>query len=181
MHMVEDNNGSPSSIRRTQKACKVFAIIMRIGIALSTIIWIAIIVSMSSSLLSIGPFEDSNVSLVGIFMYACHCIILLVLLIIFHNVFSDTAKGKPPFASIQVERLRTVSALLLVLFALEAAISFLEPSLFFDHGGMEMSSATASSAVTIDMAPLIAAVVVYAFSFVFEYGVLLQEDSDEVI
>lgn len=179
--MVEDNNGSPSSIRRTQKACKAFAIIMRVGIVLSAIIWIAIIVSMASPLLGVGPFENSDVSLVGIFMYACHCIILLLLLIIFHNVFSETAKGKPPFASIQVERLRMVSALLLVLFALEAAISIFEPNMFFNHGGAEISSAAASSAVTIDMAPLIAAAVVYAFSFVFEYGVLLQEDSDEVI
>lgn len=43
------------------------------------------------------------------------------------------------------------------------------------------ASVTGNTIIPINFAPIIAAAVVFAFSFVFKYGVLLQEFSDDAI
>ena len=70
--------------------------------------------------------------------------------------------------------------MLLIYAILDMLISYNAASLHYDWANPG-SLMVADPFVTINAAPIIAAAVVFAFSFVFKYGVLLQEFSDDAI
>lgn len=170
-----------TSTRNVQRICKIISVIFSVCIGFLVVWWMISLSSMISLLIGIDGFENSEVSPLGLTLYIYHCIVIAALLIVLQRAFAEVAKGKSPFTLTQVKRLRIIAVLLLFLSVIEIAISVIAPSLYLDQPTVSTSAANDSLIITIDFMPLIAAAVVYAFSFVFEYGVLLQEDSDEVI
>ncbi|WP_417351661.1 hypothetical protein, partial [Gordonibacter pamelaeae] len=116
-----------------------------------------------------------------VIMHLLRGTVIAVLFIMLIGVFSDAANGRSPFTLEQVKRLRIMALSLLVYAVLEVAFS--ASSVMMQLGSINSGyfSTNGSGIITIDFAPFIAAAVVYAFSFVFKYGVLLQEFSDDVI
>ena len=80
----------------------------------------------------------------------------------------------------QVKRLRIIAVLLLLYAVLDMVATNAMAVMQIDVINSGYIS-TNSAIVTVNFTPFIAAAVVYAFSFVFKYGVLLQEFSDETL
>lgn len=78
---------------------------------------------------------------------------------------------------LQVKRLRLIAISLLAYGVLEFVMTC---SAAFMNQGWAGSSA-GSVSPTLNFFPLVAAAVVFAFSFVFKYGILLQKLSDETL
>lgn len=109
--------------------------------------------------------------------------ITVVLYAILIGMFSDTARGESPFTMKQVKRLRLLSLVLVVYAVLGVFLSSWSAVLQMDGitVGTLSSDAYTNVIVPIDLAPVFAAAVLFAFSFVFKYGVLLQRLSDETL
>ncbi|MEG0016407.1 MAG: hypothetical protein RR747_07480, partial [Gordonibacter sp.] len=90
-------------------------------------------------------------------------------------------KGESPFVMAQVKRLRIVAGLLLVYAVIDSAVSF--NTTLIQYGAMNYGyvSTNDSAIIAINFTPFAAAAVIFAFSFVFKYGVLLQEFSDDTV
>ena len=74
-----------------------------------------------------------------------------------------------------------ISCLLLLYAVLDSAITLNTAAMQLETFNSGYISTNESTVLTLNFAPFVAAAVVYAFSFVFKYGVLLQEFSDETL
>lgn len=126
-----------------------------------------------------SSFDSNSINNVGylnlpaLVMYVFSCAVMAVTCVTLIKIFSDASKGCSPFTMIQVRRLRLMAAALLVYAILEFAITYCSSFARQDWAG--------PSVATVDLFAIIAAAVVFAFSFVFKYGILLQKLSDETL
>lgn len=170
---------------KTRKICRLIGLAMIVVFVFLCIWWLASSGVMVCSLFDPG-FSDNPVNgftlvnyvLCGIAMAA----ICITLIKIFSDtslikIFSDTSKGHSPFTMLQVKRLRLIAISLLAYGVLEFVMTC---SAAFMNQGWAGSSA-GSVSPTLNFFPLVAAAVVFAFSFVFKYGILLQKLSDETL
>ena len=163
---------------RTNGVCKLICLLMKVVFVAMCVWWLvataimAISVSSPESLGNVHPV--SAATMIGyVFSYVVMAVICITLI----KIFSDASKGHSPFTMLQVKRLRLVAGMLLAYAVLEFLVTY---SASFLPGGWIGSSAN-GAAITIDFFTIVAAAVIYAFSFVFKYGVLLQEFSDDAI
>ena len=144
------------------------------------IYWVVVVVSMLAALLQPGSV-DGDASALSVLLYIAYGIIIAILFVIFIRIFSSTSKGESPFSMKQVKRLRMISCLLLLYAVLDSAITLNTAAMQLETFNSGYISTNESTVLTLNFAPFVAAAVVYAFSFVFKYGVLLQEFSDETL
>lgn len=176
---IEETN---ASLARINKVCMGISLVIKVVFAIICLFWLFVAGSMVISF--VGSFDSGEISGLGIIPIVLHIlrgVIVAVLFVLLIGVFSETAKGESPFTLKQVGRLRQMALALLVYAILE--LMFSASSVMFQLGSLNSGylSTSGSAIITIDFAPLIASAVVFAFSFVFQYGVLLQELSDETI
>nr|WP_274381274.1 DUF2975 domain-containing protein [Gordonibacter urolithinfaciens] len=114
-------------------------------------------------------------------MYLVHAMIIVALFSVFIRIFFGAARGESPFTMNQVRRLRIISALLLAYALVDLGISCNNTLIQFDLMNYGYVSTSDSAIVPLNLGPFLAAAIVFAFSFVFKYGVLLQEFSDETL
>lgn len=162
-----------SSLQKTRKICNYISVGLRVVFGLICIYWIIVVGAMllSMSNPSLVIVQDDGISFFSILLYLAYGFI---------NIFSNTAKGETPFAMSQVKRLRIIAVLLLLYAVLDMVATNAMAVMQIDVINSGYIS-TNSAIVTVNFTPFIAAAVVYAFSFVFKYGVLLQEFSDETL
>lgn len=113
------------------------------------------------------------------------CLFSFIFLLI--RIFRDIVKGVPPFTFRQVRRMRLMSLSLVCYSLLELCISTLSLAI---NATMQPNETEASILYfgltdgvhpTLDLFPILMAAVLFALSFVFKYGVLLQQLSDETL
>lgn len=180
----EDVRNQQNSLERVKKVCKRISSLVKIFAALFCVVWILLIVAIICSLIDPAVFggegETSPVLLVKVVLLGAVIVILLKAIL---GLFSDASNGKSPFSLPQVKRLRFVALCLVIYTALEFLLAL--GSATMQIGGVSTGylpiDGNGNMIVPVDFAPLVAASVVFAFSFVFEYGVLLQEFSDETL
>lgn len=171
-----------SSLLRIQKVCKVLNILMKVVFAIVCACWIFVMGSMLVSLTTSwtsGTVGDVGVA--NLLLCLAYGAIIAVMFFAFVGVFSDVSKGATPFTLKQVKRLRLIAILLVVYALLDFVITYNSVLFQMDTLNSGYVSTSGSAIVTVNFAPLIAAAVVFAFSFVFKYGVLLQEFSDDTV
>ena len=175
--VCEDKEKEESSLCRIRKVCRYISIFVKIAFAVFCICWL---VAAGFMVFSISGLFSEGVG-AKVIMHLLRGTVIAVLFIMLIGVFSDAANGRSPFTLEQVKRLRIMALSLLVYAVFEVAFS--ASSVMMQLGSINSGyfSTNGSGIITIDFAPFIAAAVVYAFSFVFKYGVLLQEFSDDVI
>lgn len=167
-----------SSLSKTKRTCGRISVAMKIALCIFCFWWIYTSVLMCNALVSHSALNDAaSVSAPGLITYLLHCAVVLLIGLILVRVFSDSARGESPFTLMQVKRLRITAALLILYTVAEFAVS-LGASFMIASGS---AIGQGGSVVTLDAAPIVAAAVIFAFSFVFKYGVLLQELSDETL
>jgi hypothetical protein len=99
-------------------------------------------------------------------------------------ILQDISKGETPFSRKQSKRIRLIAYLMLAQVILELLVTTVTTTLYPD-GLVVLSYYRISSSSTpttyIDFGMLISAIVCYCISLAFEYGVLLQRDSDDFV
>ena len=150
-------------------------------------IWVVFIVLGVSWLVSawsiLGAFLHGGGStvLLKLFLSFAFGVVVAVMFVLFSKFFSEVSKGDSPFTLVQVKRLRMMSILLVIYGLLDNAITNCAASMLADGVNSGYISTNTDIVVAVYVAPFIIAAVVFAFSFVFKYGVLLQELSDETL
>ena len=160
---------------KTRKICRLIGLAMIVVFVFLCIWWLASSGVMVCSLFDPG-FSDNPVNGFTLVNYVLCCIAMAAICITLIKIFSDTSKGHSPFTMLQVKRLRLIAISLLAYGVLEFVMTC---SAAFMNQGWAGSSA-GSVSPTLNFFPLVAAVV-FAFSFVFKYGILLQKLSDETL
>lgn len=170
------------SLNKIKKVCKTLSFVLKVVFVILGICWIF---SLGSMLLSIIDPEslasDNSASLVDIVLCALFGLVIAAMFVVFAGMLSDVAKGESPFTLVQVKRLRLISALLVMYAIINVVASYNSAFLQISDVNAGYVSTNGSAIMKVDFAPFIAAAVVFAFSFVFKYGVLLQEFSDETL
>lgn len=175
---VDRAEESLSQIRRASSITYRFFNILFIT---CSVIWL--VVSASSFIFKLAPhsfatvkmeyFEIATLSFTGF--------LVLVLLRIITNVFRDVARGMTPFTLVQVKRIRLAALMI----ALDAFVGMIFSPGFvhaLQIAGLDIGYAVSGQpSIPVDLGEILAALCLIALSFVFKYGVLLQEFSDETL
>lgn len=178
----EATDETEASLIRINKVCRFISASIKIIFILFCICWIFAAGLMVCSIMNIEGFGDiGDTSVLRLVLYLVYGGIIAVVFIVLIRIFSDVAKGDTPFAMIQVKRLRIIAADLLLYAILDFVITYNSALLQLDGFSSGYVSTNGNAIVAVNFVPLIAAAVVFAFSFVFKYGVLLQELSDETL
>ncbi|MBX9033040.1 hypothetical protein [Gordonibacter massiliensis (ex Traore et al. 2017)] len=171
-----------ASLMRTNRVCAGISVVIKVVFAIICLFWLFVVVSMIASFVNTSNAGGNFASdVTPIVLHIMRGAVVAVLFVILNGIFSETAKGESPFTLKQVNRLRYMALALLVYAVLE--LIFSASTAMFQLGSLNSGyfSTNDSAIITFDFAPLIASAVIFAFSFVFQYGVLLQEFSDETL
>lgn len=170
------------SLKKLRKLCRVISFTLIAALVVLSIYWMFAVSSMMFSFANSEAVDiRQKINIPSIVLYLLHGVIIVLLLSIFVRIFANAARGESPFTLEQVKRLRLISGLLLLYAIVDIAISYNTALVQFGTMNYGYVSMNDSAIVTVNFAPVVAAAIVYAFSFVFKYGVLLQEFSDETL
>jgi hypothetical protein len=98
-------------------------------------------------------------------------------------ILRDISKGETPFSKKQCRRIRLIAYLMFARVILESLL-FVGATVFYPDALISLSyyvSESSAPTVYLDFEALISAIVCYCISLAFEYGALLQRDSDDFV
>ena len=167
------------SLDKIKGICKVLNVVMRTLFVILLIFWCISTGSMIFSLM--GPEPANGIGPLNVALCFAYGAVIAVMFFMFIGMFSDVSKESSPFTLSQVKRLRMIALMLLAYALLDFAGAYNSALLQLDTLNSGYITANSSAIVMVNFAPFIAAAVVFAFSFVFKYGVLLQEFSDDTV
>ena len=178
----EDALETQESISRINKVCKLINVVFKVILVIFCAYWVVAIVGMIFG----AANNDSSQQLAGtiffhILLFSTHVVVIAFLIWVLIAIYYEAYKVESPYTFIQVKRLRWIAGLLLIYAVLDFLIT--QNNALLSYSGMDSGYISTSdiSIIQVNLGPLIAAGAVYAFSFVFKYGVLLQEFSDETL
>lgn len=178
----EDIVEAENSLTRVHKVCRLIGIVVKVIFAIFCVCWLSTIGMMIYSLILPGAESVSDdVSVIRIVLYFAHGFAIALIFVVFIGIFTDAVKGQSPFVMKQVKRLRLIAGLLIIYAIVDVFVSGQVG--LIQHGGLDSGyvSTGGNEIIPINLAPIIGASVAFAFSFVFQYSVLLQELSDETL
>ena len=155
----EDKVETEHSLAKVHKVCRLIGIIVKIIFVVFCVCWLSTVLLMIYSL--INPSElgaAEGVSVPRIALYFVH-----------------------GFAVALMKRLRLIAGLLAIYAIVDVVISGHIGLVQYAGLNSGYVSTGGNEIIPINLAPIIGASVAFAFSFVFQYGVLLQELSDDTI
>ncbi|WP_417331584.1 hypothetical protein [Gordonibacter urolithinfaciens] len=178
----EEAQKTEESLNKSSKVCKYISILLKIIFAIFCICWMLSIGVMTFGLIDPSlANRESAMDVPLLILYLAHGVVIALLLAALVGVFSGVAKGESPFVMAQVKKLRIIAGLLLLYAIIDNVIAQNNSLIIFSGLNSGYVSPNSNQIIQINFAPFIVAGVVYAFSFVFKYGVLLQEFSDETL
>lgn len=180
--MNEYTNETTTSLNKTQRVCKLMRTAMMVLFAVFCFGWAVSIGSIALALIAPDAFGSvSNIGPIALLLCFIYGAIAAIMFIVFIGMFTAVAKGESPFTLAQVKRLQIIAAMLVLYACVDTCVSAMVPFLQIGIFSLGYTSTSDSMVIPINLTPIIAAAVILAFSFVFKYGVLLQEFSDETI
>lgn len=182
MQIVEAEETERSSLTKIRKVCSSLCVALKVLFLVFCVGWLFSSGAILYSLINPDSFDAvSNSTPLNVVFCLAYGAIVAIMFSIFIAMFSDASKGESPFTMVQVRRLRLISAMLLLYVVVDSIASLGIPFTQVNSVDLGYASVTGNTIIPINFAPIIAAAVVFAFSFVFKYGVLLQEFSDDAI
>lgn len=177
---VLDTELSLSRIQRISKvvnrALKVIAALLLAFLFMVVALSLLCSIGLINAGLRVNPFD--------LILLSAYGLVIVGLVYVIACMFSDVAQGDSPFTLIQVKRFRIIAVLLLVYVVLDALMSTGTVAQIhigeFELGYDVVEGAT-SSTLSVNVGALLGSVFFGALSLIFEYGVLLQELSDETL
>lgn len=182
MQIAEAEETEKSSLTKIRKVCSSLCFALKALFVVFCIGWLFSSGAIFYSLINPESFDAVNNSTpLSVVLCLAYGFIVAIMFLIFIAMFSDASKGESPFTMAQVRRLRLISAMLVLYVIVDSVASLGIPFTQVNSVDLGYASVTGNTIIPINFAPIIAAAVVFAFSFVFKYGVLLQEFSDDAI
>lgn len=179
--LVEELSEAQSALKRIQRISKYTAVILKAAVILFCLVWVAIIIALGLMALSFIP-SNSAVEASTVIPFGFYGFATILLLIILQGVFSDIAKGSSPFTKKQVRRFRWAALVLFLGAVLEALFSsgaqFLIQS---ENMNVEYRDSSNGNILSINAGSILGSALLLTMSFVFEYGVILQEFTDDTL
>lgn len=178
----KDVEETEHSLTRVRRVCTLITVALKVILVVTCIYWVISTLLMCYSLVNPGSFSFLGAtSVLNILLFILYDVAIGSMFVVFIRIFSSASRGESPFTLDQVKRLRTIAVLLLLCAVLDFGIT-VDGSLF-QYGGVNIGYISTSDTMIfpINFGLLISAAVVFAFSFVFKYGVLLQELSDDTL
>ena len=183
--MSEEGQRVEASLDRIRKFSKVVGAILRVSFVLVLLYWLAFTaLSIVSMTFSVDFGIETTESIYVLLVLLGIGFIMAILLKIGSDVFKDVALGESPFTLVQARRFKAVSLIVLVYVLLEAPLSPGCMALLQMSGidvGYVFVDYASSPSISINIGALLVAAVFFSLSLVFEYGLLLQELSDETL
>lgn len=177
-----DNQETLFVLEKTNRVCRLLNIALKAVFGIFLVFWLVAAVMMTRQIMDSGQLSEvGETSLLTVLFFICQGIAIAMMFVILIKIFSDVSKGKSPFEMIQVRRLRLIAGLLLIYGVFDFAISLNTAAAQMSGFDTGYYSSSGNTVVPLNLSPFIAAGVVFAFSFVFKYGVLLQEFSDDTL
>lgn len=173
---------SLESLAKVKCICRIIGVILKAVLLIACAYWSFAIALMAYSAINPEAFGFFGTpGLAEIILYLFYDAAIAMMLVVFIKVFSDVSKGESPFTFQQVKRLRILAALLLLWGFFDIATAANASILQYGSIDAGFYSTSGNMIIPINFTPFISAAVVFAFSFVFKYGVLLQDLSDETL
>lgn len=171
------------SLSRIRKISKVINRLLKF---LSALLLAFLVVTILLSILcSLGLLEAGlNASPLDLVILSAYGLVIIGLVFVVASIFSDVAKGESPFSLAQVNRFRIIAVFLLVYVVLDAFMStgtVAQVHVGELELGYDLVDNSGGSTLSVNIGALLGAGVFWALSLIFEYGVLLQELSDETL
>lgn len=176
--LVKELNEVEASLKRIKEVSKVLSLVFKLAILL----FIAFFV-FSILVIFINDQADLVSAIVSVTPLLLYVLATVILFVIMHGVFDDIAKGRTPFTNTQVRRF-IWAALILFLGAVVEMVSSTGVLPIAQTDNLIVNyydSSTGSNTPSINLASLLGAALLYALSFVFKYGALLQEFTDDTL
>lgn len=110
-----------------------------------------------------------------------------VLPLILCKILDDISENRTPFTMQNAKRLLLLSGALLLYAVLEALLGCIDSQFIFMAGnnsievGNFIRDFSSNSGTMLNLFPLLMSAMFFALSYVFKYGVLLQQESDETL
>lgn len=107
--------------------------------------------------------------------------------LILWRMLKEISDARTPFTLKNAKRLRVLALILLVYDILAFLMDVFASQFLLQSNGLSIfigeaiSDFASNSTATLDLFPLVIAAVFFALSYVFKYGVLLQQESDETL
>lgn len=121
------------------------------------------------------------------FLYALYSANACLLPLTLGRMLGDISQDRTPFTLQNARRLLFLALILLLYAALEALLASVDSQfiLLVDNNSIEVGNfirdLASNSGTTLNLFPLLMAAMFFALSYVFKYGVLLQQESDETL
>lgn len=174
---VEEAELSLSRIRRMSKVVNSTLKAASLLLLIFLVVTVVLSVASSAGLLNVGL----GTRVLDLIVLSVYALVIIGLVYTVANVFADVVKGESPFTLAQGKRFRIIAVLLLVYVFLDAAMS--TGTVAQIHiGDLELGyDVVDKSTLSVNVGALFGAGFFWALSRIFEYGVLLQELSDETL
>ncbi|WP_143412158.1 hypothetical protein [Arabiibacter massiliensis] len=182
MDCRNDLKETAQSLAKVKSICSFIAVTLKIVFPIVCLYWAFTVILIIGTLVNPDAFDFFGTSdLTSTLLYLLYDITIAAMFVTFIKIFSDASKGESPFTLLQVKRLRVLALLLLLCGIID--ISATASASIMQYGNVDAGyySTTDNIVIPINFAPFITAAVIFAFSFVFKYGVLLQEFTDETL
>lgn len=177
----EEARDTRDSLNKTKRICRALKLITIVSLVLLVVFEFASVGFMVVAVLGNFGELDGNIGLLQISLSLSFGLVVAAILVILLRIFSDVAQGDSPFTMAQVKRLRIISLLLVCYGALDNIITNASALIQYNGFNSGYMSTNENAVFAVYLAPLIVAAAVFAFSYVFKYGVLLQKLSDETL
>lgn len=178
----KDGNETVDALARANKVCRFINVALKVAFFIVVAFWLIAAGVMVYPLIGLDPLgQSAKPNPISVFFFTGQGVAVAIMFIVFIRIFTDVSRGESPFTMIQVRRLQAIAGLLLLYGVLDFAASFNTAAAQLSGLDAGYISVNGNAIVFLNFAPLIAAAVVFAFSFVFKYGVLLQEFSDDTL
>lgn len=181
--MFGESNEARASLLRLENIAKPLYVALRVVMATFVIGW---------SLLFVAFFVSLVTSQVGLCDLVCHLLyavpvavsafINIYILYVIGSICNSIRHGSSPFTMHTSRQIKVVSFLLLASFVLQAVVSVI-PFDGYSLGVMRIGLAKQGGGVVADLSisTLVASVIGFILSYVFKYGALLQQLSDDTV
>lgn len=169
------------ALARANKVCRFINIALKVTFLVFIVFWLVAAGMMIYPLIGTDQISSEKSSFLTALFFIGQGVSIAIMFIVFIKILSDVSKGESPFTMMQVKRLHMIAGLLLLYGVLDFAVSLNTAAAQLSGLDTGYISVNGNAIVFLNFAPLIAAAVVFAFSFVFKYGVLLQELSDDTL
>lgn len=186
LSIQQGDNDKP--ITRAIAICKTLSFLCKVAFAVLVLWSLFALVLMCCSIFS-TDFEGELLPLACAvpFLYALYSANACILPFILGRMLGDISENRTPFTLTNANRLLLLAVTLLLYTLLEALLASVDSQfvLSLNNSSIEIgnlvSSFSSESGTTLNLFPLLMSAMFFALSYVFKYGVLLQQESDETL